>query len=484
MRTKERQVIVSSMNISDAGFYFNMEIASELETAKLDLADIEERIFENTETIAGLTPECDKWDYILAASSGAICGLIDIFLVNSPGDFKLGEMTDGFYDKAIVLFAKLCGWKSKTGNGDDVKSAIGFLEKMFKVPYDQTSVSKDARSVFNLSTRDHHYKSLGHNPNLVGLVFSIVDQFSNSSHFVSNGELFDLAGLDGGFELRGNSVPAKLWAAVVNWFGHLISDVGGSSGCKGRGMGLPAPFMNWVNDIIALKAKLNIPSSEFEKNLNKIAMDIYKEGFDARFATAQVIPVLINELLTRLCFSVRRLFLYFKDTPESERSFPLMWKTCKPYSNVTVKRMLTVAHGTFCLFDLSGAAVKGIMTGNGVEFIMSLNISGCKRFAISLFGECHRGISRHNIKVTNELLKQDRELLKVYIEGLSILSEYYSDEMFLAFVSDLKNSMAYKQAFEKTVQLADKRGVPDKKILRTKEDIDRYFNNSGEESGE
>ena len=28
-----------------------------------------------------LTPECDKTDYILAACSGAICGILDIFLV-------------------------------------------------------------------------------------------------------------------------------------------------------------------------------------------------------------------------------------------------------------------------------------------------------------------------------------------------------------------------------------------------------------------
>lgn len=476
MLSKDEQTIVGSLDISEKEFSFNTEIISELEIARLDLVAIEARITENNETIAKLTPECDKMDYILAVSSGAICGLIDIFLVNLPGDSILEPKIDDFYDKAIICFAKLCGWKQKHDN--NVKSAIAYLENKFKVPYDQTSVGGAARSVFKLSTKDHHYKSLGHNPNLIGLVFSIIDQFNNSSHFVANGELFELSkAVESGFELRGGSILGKLCAAIVNWFGHLISDVGGSSGCKGRGMGLPAPFMSWLNDIIALKANLNISSSELEKHLNECAMKIYKEGFDARFVTAQTIPVLINEFLTRFCYSVRRLFKFFVDTTESKRSFSLMWKTCEPFSNVTVKRMLTVAHGTFCLFDISGVAVKGIKTGNGKALIMSLNIPGLQRFAISLFGETRRGLFKHNLRLENEILLNEREILRDYVEGLSELSVYYDDRMLLTFVTDLKSSMTYKQAFEKTVRLADKRGLPHDKVLRTKEDIDMYFNN-------
>ena len=47
--------------------------------------------------------------------------------------------------------------------------------------------------------------------------------------------------------------------------------------------------------------------------------------------------------------------------------------------------------------------------------------------------------------------------------------------MLLTFVDDLQQSDMYKQAFHKTVLLAEKRSVPEDKILRNKSDIDAYF---------
>ena len=77
---------------------------------------------------------------------------------------------------------------------------------------------------------------------------------------------------------------------------------------------------------------------------NELALQLYKEGYDARFQTAQAIPVFINEMLVRLMYSVRRLIRYFANVKKEERSFKLLWKSCEPFSNATVKRMLTVAH--------------------------------------------------------------------------------------------------------------------------------------------
>ena len=44
-------------------------------------------------------------------------------------------------------------------------------------------------------------------------------------------------------------------------------------------------------------------------------------------------------------------------TSGMERSFISMWKSCEPFSNPSVKRMLTVAHGTFCLVDAGDAVI-------------------------------------------------------------------------------------------------------------------------------
>lgn len=170
---------------------------------------------------------------------------------------------------------------------------------------------------------------------------------------------------------------------MANWIGHLLSDVSGSSGSKGRGMGIPSPIWAWSNDVIAVKRKLNIPVSEFDKSVNELAIKLFKEGYDARFQTTQIIPVFINEMVTRLIYSIRRIIKYYMTVPEKERDFSLLWKSCEPFSNATVKRMLTIAHGTFCLIDIGDASVRGFISGVGsfnvVEFIMRVNIVGVKK---------------------------------------------------------------------------------------------------------
>ena len=92
--------------------------------------------------------KCDKYDYLTAVASGAIGGLVDIFLVGAPNDSILGRWTDKQVDNVVIKFAKRMGWNPKIGNESNVKSAIGFLEhgknngnpnefQGFRVNYDQ-----------------------------------------------------------------------------------------------------------------------------------------------------------------------------------------------------------------------------------------------------------------------------------------------------------------------------------------------------------
>ncbi|MEI3177938.1 MAG: hypothetical protein V8S31_06310 [Lachnospiraceae bacterium] len=308
--------------------------------------------------------------------------------------------------------------------------------------------------------------------------FLVLDQFNNTSHFVSEGELISLEDADGSFELcGGDNVSSKFFCAFVNWFGHLISDMSGSSGSKGRGMGIPSPLWSWANDIIVIKRKFNIPIHEFDKSLNEMAIRIYKEGYDTRFQAAQAIPVLINEMLVRLIYSIRRLVKYFTKTEKEDRTFTILWKTCEPFSNATVKRMLTVAHGTFCMMDVGDAIIQGLRISGGsvAECVMRINIIGVGRFTISLYGELKRGTKRCVTQENVYYLKRKRIVLDDYITGLTELAEVYDDKELISFVEDLKKSDMYKEAFEKTVLLANQRGVPKSKILESKDDIDIYF---------
>ena len=112
-------------------------------------------------------------------------------------------------------------------------------------------------------------------------------------------------------------------------------------------------------------------------------MKLFEKGYDVRFQTTQAIPVFINEMVVRLLYSIRRLIGYYIFVPKKDRSWVLLWKSCEPFSNATVKRMLTVAHGTFCIIDIGDATIrefeKGIESFNVVEFFMLLNIGSKTR---------------------------------------------------------------------------------------------------------
>ena len=472
----DKPFMLLEIDINENRYEFASDIKTALSMVEGELDAISAKLEESLDFLEKLTLECDKTDYILSACSGALCGIIDVFLVGKSGESPVGEITDRWFANRTEDFARICGWTGEQGN---LSSAIRYLEKKFKIPYDQNGIGDIAKELLNLTPTNHHFKSLGHNPTILGLFFSMLDQFRNTSHFVSEGELIIFSKFDGSFQLEGEDVPSKLFCGFVNWFGHLISDMSGSSSSKGRGMGIPSPFWSWTNDIIAIKRKLNLPVGEFTKSLNELALNIYKQGYDMRFQTAQAIPVFVNELFVRFIYSIRRLVRYFSMIKKDDRSFALLWKSCEPFSNATVKRMLTVAHGTFCALDAGDAIARGFVTGGGsfniTELVLRLNIVGIGRFTISLYGEISRGLKRHNIKEDTIILKREKLILADYINGLMTLVEIYNDESLLLFTNELKESDMYIQAFEKSVILAKKRNVPKDEMLRNKADIDFHF---------
>lgn len=473
-----RKTIIFDYDDSLNGFHFATTISDALSVAEQESIQLQHELSERESDLERLTPNCDKTDYILAAASGVLCGIMDIFLVGKPGESPIGELTDKWFENRTKDFAKLCGW-TNAENGD-LSSAIRFLEKKFKIPYDQTGMGEAALRVFDITAKNHHFKSLGHNPTLLGLFFSILDQFNTTSHFAHDGMLITHEDPRGGFELRGNTIPGKMFCGIANWFGHLISDISGSSGSNGRGMGIPSPLWCWVNDIAAIKSKLRIAPSEFDKNLNDLAINIFEKGFDVRFQTAQAIPVFVNELTVRFLYAVRRMVRYYMTTEKEQRSFALLWRSCEPFSNASVKRMLTVSHGTFCLVDAGDALIRGFASAGGMTFnveecLLRLNIAGIGRFAISLFGEAKLSYAREKVREELFLLNRQKHIIDDYLAELKQLSAFYDDKDLLSFAHDFENSTLYRQAFEKTVALARKRGVSEGDLLKNKTNIDAYF---------
>lgn len=307
--------------------------------------------------------QCDKYDYLIAGTCGVIGGLIDVFFVGMPGEGKLTKVADSAVDSAVEKFASACGWPGAKEGGDSTKSAIGYLERNFKVNYDQATTFGENGTdgaVKNLSPKNHHLKSLGHSPDLIGLFFSILNQFTDTSTFISNGQLITIDTET--HELKGGNFVAKVFSGFVNWLGHLFSDMAGSSGASGRGSGIPIPFYNLL---------LLLDVGEFgqhKQSFATIATQVFEKGYDLRHGIAMAIPVLITELLTRLMWVSKQRFYHKKS-----------WKECIPSaSNPELRRMLLVAHGALCLIDAGDAALRS--GGDMIQFLLRTNIIGWARF--------------------------------------------------------------------------------------------------------
>ena len=76
------KAVVLDLDVRDGACTFPSSIEDALKEADAQRIQPDEQLSETLDTIKALTPECDKLDYILAASSGALCGLLDVFLVH------------------------------------------------------------------------------------------------------------------------------------------------------------------------------------------------------------------------------------------------------------------------------------------------------------------------------------------------------------------------------------------------------------------
>lgn len=361
--------------------------------------------------------DCDKWDYILASLCGVATGLIDSFFVGMPGASKLGKISNDVADKVVEKFAKIvhkfdkkhveklieAGDISKysdykpTGlslpqkEPDGIASSIGYFEQRFRVPYDARYAKDlvDAEGKVSFNPANHHLKSLGHCPDIFGLFFSILDQFTGMVTVISDGKIqrFKPQGQD--FRLQGETFYQKILFGFINWIGHLMSDVAGSSGTRGHagrtGAGIAPPFFEFFQ----LCNFGSFQVGDDTRTLADFTTAMYEHGYDARFAAAQAVPVVLNEVLIRLIWSIKRH--YYHGHP---------WKDCVPLKlsdKPELRRMMLVGHGCLCLVDATDAAIRS--WGNLLEFALHLNMVAWGRFAHLGFQELRAHFNKDALNV-------------------------------------------------------------------------------------
>lgn len=337
---------------------------------------------------------CDKYDYMIASFCGVLAGLVDSFFVGMPKASKLGNWSDKQVDKWVINIAKMTGCKSSAGGKISIVEAITHFEKNHKVNYDQAT-GKAANDLLGMTMKNHHIKSLGHAPDLIGLIFSIVDQFTSTSHFLDNGRLITFDTKES--KLKGGNFLAKLFCGISNWIGHLISDVAGSSTTRKkdinrRGTGLPMPLF----ELFQLIGNGNSKDGFNKMSLADLSVKMFEQDYDARFGLVQAIPVFINEISIRLLWTLKARF--YADKP---------WKECLPFgNNPELRRMLLTGHGVLCIVDGLDAGLRS--GGEILTFALHLNFVAWKRLAFSGLMEI-RAIYKENA-IDLDALEKDLEL--------------------------------------------------------------------------
>lgn len=411
MRKTELEVsLIPSQNISDA-------ISSEY--------DFDRIIFELDNKIDWLSSQADVADYLISIGSGVLCGVLDILWT---GEFdlargrKLGSSTiDTFVEKT----AKLLGCKD-----DDIKNCVRFLEDKFPIPSDGNT------SDFGGGLQ-HHLRDFAHHPTVIGLMFSLLTQFTYKSYGTDTKGMFIVVDVpESSRVFIGKDTAEKIIYGTIIWFFHLVSDMAGSKSTAGisGGTGIPGPILSMAKELAALPLFKNVRVQD--KSLSQFISKIFngtlfaqydekgkiiKETvvrFDLRGELGlmaelgrQAIPVIANESIVRTFYFIRRLAVEIRDKKISSEKGAIDWKRVRPVNSPTLTRMLTIATGVFTSLDVADAIITQ-------KYFVAVNYIGVGRFAVALENEAVWALKRRNIGRIKEMYNNLKRLTYTHTDQL------------------------------------------------------------------
>jgi len=407
------------------------------------------------------TNHADKADYALAVASGVLSGLVDSLFV---GEFSLNYANQWGNQQAENLVLNVAKYQGYSGT--EPAQAIKYLENKFPIAADK------ATAAFGGGLQ-HHLRDFSHHPTPVGLVCSILTQFTGNVYGTDVSGKFKAVQLaEDGLALVGKSIPEKITFGVVNWFFHMVSDVAGSSGSvmKGSfGTGLPGPLVSLLKEFSAapLFKKQNAKGyKEFSVYISKLFNgtllgerdangDLIPLKFDLRTEMGvaaqigqQTIPVIINECFVRVFYSLRRLLgeLSREDIQSWGELDKINWNGIIPFRNRTVDRMLTIASMTFTVADTADAAVHAAIEsgGNWVlfsgRFVARFNYVGAGRAALSIV----RGVSneKKEAQLIHEKMILSEAKAALFLKQLQAFKEQLDWKVSNYLAEDIEGFMA------------------------------------------
>jgi hypothetical protein len=381
------------------------EIGRELQSIEALLSENDARLEALNKEIDRLTNHADGWDYLVAVGGGVLAGIVDSLWV---GEFSFSRGSAWGEEKVNSFVLNTA--QSQGYEGKDLKGAVAHLEKKFGAPSDSVTPAFGGGL-------QHHLRDFAHHPTPVGLIFSMLTQFTGKAYGTNKNGVFMVVDIENKAFI-GDGIGEKFLYGTVYWFFHLVSDMAGSSSFAGAGTGLPGPVTAFLKEISALPffksaneegvkdfslwisklfngtlfAEHDEKGKIIKESVQAMRMDLRKELGVVHELGRQALPVILNECIVRGFYFIRRLIMEIKEKDiRGIRDLKRVeWGKVLPVKNRTIVRMLTIATGTFTAIDLADAAIRSAVTSGGVtplfakNMLLRVNFVGVGRFAIAI----------------------------------------------------------------------------------------------------
>ena len=459
-------IIDGTFTLSDKTKEINQELAEDVVSAeaKIEAPSIDRlntELARVNQELEHYTNHADKADYAFAVASGVLAGLVDSLFV---GEFSLEYANQWGNQQAEKLVLKVAKYQGYSGT--DLGQAIKHLEDQFPIAADK------ATAAFGGGLQ-HHLRDFSHHPTPLGLVCSILTQFTGNVYGTDVAGAFQCVPLNkDGLNLVGKSFPEKIMFGAVNWFFHMVSDVAGSSGSvmKGSfGTGLPGPLVSLLKEFSSTRlfkkqdakgckefsvyiSKLFngtlLGERDSNGNLIPLKFDLRTEMGIAMQVGKQTIPVIINECIVRSFLLLRRLLqeLSRDDIQDWCDMDKINWKAIIPFRNRTVDRMLTIASMTFTAADTADAAIHAAIEsgGNWVlfsgRFVTRFNYVGAGRAALSIVREVSK--EKKEAQLIHEKMILSEAKAALFLKQLQEFKEQLDRKVSNYLAEDIEGFMA------------------------------------------
>ena len=346
-------------------------------------------------------------DYVVATASGILMGALNVLWQQDLNLADARRLGDEKIEKIVIGAAQRVGLNK---DNPSIADAIRFLEK--SSPF----VGDKLTAAFGGGLQ-HHLRDFSHHPSPVGLVCSILMQFTGKGFGTATDGSFLIVDLPReALKDLGSNTEEKFLYGTLNWVLHLISDMAGSSSTPGAGTGIPGPLLSFLKEASALpffrdlsighEGKMRTLSQWISKAFNgtllkdedgnPLRFDLRTEVGLASQILTQVPAVLANECIVRGFYTITRFIDELRrcDVTSVNDLVRINPANFLPFNSRALARMLTVASGSFVVINTSIAAVRAVVEGSasgGVGavplFFMRLNYAGIGRFAFALWAD-------------------------------------------------------------------------------------------------